>query len=74
MHLPTFLSREAPGFDIVDVRADGALHFHVQIGIFLDELGREAVKQAEHIVGDQHLSITTCTRASQPSVNRGPMR
>jgi hypothetical protein len=40
----------------------------MQVGIFLDELGRETIKEAQHIINYQHLSITACPGSDS---NRG---
>jgi hypothetical protein len=41
----------------------------MEVGVFLDEFGREAVEQAEQVMCDKHLSVTARARADSDGGN-----
>ena len=50
------------------VFSEGARHLGVEVGVLLDKLGRKAVKEAQQVVGHQHLAVGACPG---PDADRG---
>src|SRR5688572_27805398 len=49
--------RISPRADVADVVLDGSGDGHRELRVLLYERGDEAIEQAEHVVGHQHLSV-----------------
>ena len=58
------LRGEAFGFHILNVIGECLLHLVMEVCIFFDELGREAVEQTQQVMCDQDLSVATQPRAN----------
>ncbi len=56
--------RESVVLYIGDISFEGIIHLGMQVGIFADEFGREAVEQTQQIVRHQHLPVTTCASSN----------
>ena len=54
---------EAFRLHVLDVISECLLHLVVEVCILLDEFWREAVKESQQVVCDQHLSVAVYTRA-----------
>lgn len=54
---------ECPVLDLFSIGADGLYDDGPDLGVLFDELGDKFIKEADHVVGDQHLAVHIRTRA-----------
>lgn len=48
---------EVDGFHVIDVLADGVVDHGAEVGVAAEELRREALVDAEHVLEHQHLAV-----------------
>ena len=58
-----FFVGEVARFDVADIGLDGVGDDGVEVGVATQEMGREVLVDAQHVVHDEHLSVYSAAGA-----------